>query len=56
MDLNPGVESTANILRGRARKKDVEILFCYESYDELVLMHLQQFDKVQYVTLYCGIL
>eukprot|EP00095_Tigriopus_kingsejongensis_P008095 snap_masked-scaffold590_size129399-processed-gene-0.3 protein:Tk08095 transcript:snap_masked-scaffold590_size129399-processed-gene-0.3-mRNA-1 annotation:"AGAP010691-PA" len=27
------------------KKKDVEILFCYESYDELVLMQLQQFDK-----------
>merc|ERR1712018_793897 len=27
------------------KKKDVEILFCYESYDELVLMQLQQFDQ-----------
>ena len=27
------------------KNKDVEILFCYESYDELVLMQLQQFDK-----------
>ena len=27
------------------KKKDLEILFCYESYDELVLMQLQQFDK-----------
>ena len=27
------------------KSKDVEILFCYESYDELVLMQLQQFDK-----------
>lgn len=27
------------------KKRDVEILFCYESYDELVLMQLQQFDK-----------
>ena len=27
------------------KEKDVEILFCYESYDELVLMQLQQFDK-----------
>jgi len=27
------------------REKDVEILFCYEPYDELVLMQLQQFDK-----------
>merc|ERR1719225_2425759 len=26
------------------REKDVEILFCYEPYDELVLMQLQQFD------------
>lgn len=28
------------------KEKDVEILFCYEPYDELVLMQLQQFDKV----------
>ena len=27
------------------KKDDVEVLFCYESYDELVLMQLQQFDK-----------
>ncbi len=27
------------------KKRDVEVLFCYESYDELVLMQLQQFDK-----------
>lgn len=27
------------------KKKDVEILFCYEPYDELVLMQLQQFDN-----------
>ena len=27
------------------QKKDVEILFCYEPYDELVLMQLQQFDN-----------
>ncbi len=27
------------------KKKEVEVLFCYESYDELVLMQLQQFDK-----------
>jgi len=27
------------------REKEVEILFCYEPYDELVLMQLQQFDK-----------
>merc|ERR1712043_38197 len=27
------------------KKKDVEILFCYEPYDELVLMQLQQFDS-----------
>ena len=24
------------------KKDDVEVLFCYESYDELVLMQLQQ--------------
>ena len=27
------------------KKKDVEILFLFESYDELVLMQLQQFNK-----------
>ncbi|XP_064636279.1 heat shock protein 75 kDa, mitochondrial-like [Lineus longissimus] len=27
------------------RKKDVEVLYCYESYDELVLMNLNQFDR-----------
>lgn len=27
------------------KRKEVEILFCYESYDELVLMQLQQFDR-----------
>lgn len=27
------------------KDKDVEILFCYEPYDELVLMQLQQFDQ-----------
>ena len=27
------------------KKKDVEVLFCYEPYDELVLMNLAQFDK-----------
>ena len=26
------------------RRKDVEVLFCYEPYDELVLMQLQRFD------------
>ena len=31
------------------REKDVEILFCYEPYDELVLMQLQQFDKVSFI-------
>ena len=25
--------------------RDVEVLFAYESYDELVLINLQQFDK-----------
>ena len=25
--------------------RDVEVLFCYEPYDELVLMNLGQFDK-----------
>jgi len=27
------------------RKSEMEVLFCYESYDELVLMQLQEFDK-----------
>ena len=27
------------------KKNEVEILFCYEPYDELVLMQLQEFDK-----------
>lgn len=27
------------------RRKDVEVLFCYESHDELVLMQLKAFDK-----------
>lgn len=26
------------------RKRNVEVLFCYEPYDELVLMQLRQFD------------
>lgn len=26
-------------------KKDIEVLFLYESYDELVLMNLGQFDR-----------
>ena len=25
--------------------KDTEVLYCYEPYDELVLMNLSQFDK-----------
>ena len=35
------------------REKDVEILFCYEPYDELVLMQLQQFDKVSFIYYVC---
>ena len=27
------------------KKRDVEVLFLYEPYDELVLMNLAQFDK-----------
>merc|ERR1719189_1184466 len=27
------------------KKSETEVLFCYEAYDELVLMQLQQFDK-----------
>ncbi|CAI5791741.1 shock 75 kDa, mitochondrial [Podarcis lilfordi] len=27
------------------KKKDVEVLFCYEQFDELTLLHLREFDK-----------
>uniref|UniRef100_A0A8D2LQI9 Heat shock protein 75 kDa, mitochondrial n=1 Tax=Varanus komodoensis TaxID=61221 RepID=A0A8D2LQI9_VARKO len=27
------------------KKKDAEVLFCYEQFDELTLLHLRQFDK-----------
>lgn len=27
------------------KERDTEVLFCYENYDELVLMNLAQFDK-----------
>lgn len=27
------------------KKRNVEVLFCYEPYDELVLMHLRQFKS-----------
>ncbi len=27
------------------KARDDEVLFCYETYDELVLMNLAQFDK-----------
>ena len=27
------------------KKKDIEVLYCFEPYDELVLMNLGQFDK-----------
>merc|ERR1711970_739332 len=29
------------------KKDGTEVLFCYEPYDELVLMQLQQFDKIK---------
>lgn len=32
------------------RKRDVEVLFCYEPYDELVLMQLRQFDSKNIVS------
>lgn len=32
------------------KKRDVEVLFCYEPYDELVLMQLRQFDKKNLVS------
>jgi len=28
-------------------KQNQEVLFCYEPYDELVLLHLKQFGKYQ---------
>jgi TNF receptor-associated protein 1 len=33
------------------KKKEVEVLFCYEKYDELVLMKIRKFDgsKMNYV-------
>lgn len=34
-----------NSKRSFLQKKDVEILFCYENYDEIVLMQLRQFDN-----------
>jgi signal transduction histidine kinase len=49
VDLNPGIESTANILRGRARKKGVEIalslgpippIACYPGKVNQVVMNL----------------
>ena len=27
------------------QKKDIEVLYCFENFDELVLMNLAQFDK-----------
>lgn len=27
------------------KKRNIEVLFCYESYDELVLMHLKQYKS-----------
>lgn len=32
------------------KKKDVEVLFCYEPYDELVLMQLQMFLGKQIIS------
>ena len=30
------------------KRKGIEVLFCYEPYDELVLMNLGQFDKMTF--------
>jgi TNF receptor-associated protein 1 len=38
-------ESSPYLEALKKRTDDVEIFFCYESYDELVLMQLQEFDK-----------
>lgn len=32
------------------KQKDVEVLFCYEPYDELVLLQLRQFDRKNLVS------
>ena len=29
------------------KKRDVEVLFCFENYDELVLLQLREFDRKQ---------
>ena len=29
------------------KKRNAEVLFCFEPYDELVLLQLRQFDKMQ---------
>ncbi len=29
------------------KKRDVEVLFCFEPYDELVLLQLREFDRKQ---------
>uniref|UniRef100_A0A5F7Z7F3 TNF receptor associated protein 1 n=1 Tax=Macaca mulatta TaxID=9544 RepID=A0A5F7Z7F3_MACMU len=32
------------------KKKDTEVLFCYEQFDELTLLHLREFDKKQLIS------
>lgn len=33
------------------KKRDVEVLFCYEMYDELVLLELKEFNNKQLVSI-----
>lgn len=32
------------------KQKDMEVLFCYEQFDELTLLHLQEFDKKKMIS------
>uniref|UniRef100_A0A8B9DIC7 Heat shock protein 75 kDa, mitochondrial n=1 Tax=Anser cygnoides TaxID=8845 RepID=A0A8B9DIC7_ANSCY len=32
------------------KKKDMEVLFCYEQFDELTLLHLREFDKKKLIS------
>ncbi|CAG5897785.1 unnamed protein product [Menidia menidia] len=32
------------------KKKDMEVLFCYEQFDELTLLHLREFDKKKMIS------
>nr|XP_029507848.1 heat shock protein 75 kDa, mitochondrial-like [Oncorhynchus nerka] len=32
------------------KQKDMEVLFCYEQFDELTLLHLREFDKKKLIS------